>query len=75
MQKESPPDAQRYADEAKTLRDLAEQAKDCNSQQLFVGLAEIYEKRARLAEELALHTLTAAALIATNDLGKKNEDC
>ena len=75
LQKEPPPDAQRYADEAKTLKNLAEQAKNGSSQQLFLGLAELYEKRASLAEQLALHTLSAAALIATHDLEKKAEDC
>jgi hypothetical protein len=74
LKKEPPPDAQRYAEEAKTLRTLAEQAKTCDTQQLFLSLAELYETRARLAERLVLHTLTAAALIATHDLGKKNED-
>ena len=75
LQKELPPDAQRYGDEAKTLRALAEAAKNCNVQQLFLGLAELYEKRAKLAEEMALRTLAAAALIATHDLGKKSEGC
>ena len=72
LQKELLPDAQRYADDEETIRALPERMKFYDARQQLLGLAELYEKLAKLAEEVTLHSLSAAALIATHDL-KKNE--
>jgi hypothetical protein len=68
--KEALPDAKRYADEARTLRALAQQAKDPDVRRQMLRVATLYDKLAELVEEAAFHTLTTAALVATRGLSQ-----
>jgi hypothetical protein len=70
-QKELLPKAERYLEQANSMRALADRANSSDAREELLHLAELYERLAGLVEELALRTLSAAALIATRDLPKK----
>ena len=63
LEREAVPDAKRYADEAESLRALAEQTKTPDVRIQLLCVAALYEKLAELVEEAAYHTLSTAALV------------
>jgi hypothetical protein len=74
-EKESPPEAMRYAAEATALRELAERGKFSSElREQLLRVAVLYDRLAEQVENAAFHTLTVAALVATKDLPKENQD-
>ncbi len=72
--KEALPDAKKYTEEARTLRSLAQEAKDEDVRRQMLRVAALYDKLAELVEEAAFHTLTTAALVATRRLSEGGND-
>jgi hypothetical protein len=73
-EKELPPDAQRYAEEARGLRAVAITVTEIEVRDELLRVADLYEKLAQLVEESALHTLSAAALVATQGLPSPHKE-